>query len=152
MSAYPLAANPAETPAALDTTAKQTFEMRSPDCSADIYQLMAGLCVAARIGLEMPAEKALKIAKDTYVDMDIHKSENAAKLATLAQLPTCCAESAESLEKVRDIYQEADVFRPRMIDGILKSLRALGDSSLHSQARKNPGLMKQLVEQYFYCG
>ena len=100
----------------------------------------------------MQAEKVLKISQYTYVDMDIHKSENSAKLATLAQLPTCCAESAESLEKVRDLYQQADVFRPRMIDGILKSLKAQGDSSLHAQARKNPGLMKQLVEQYFYCG
>jgi glutamine synthetase len=84
--------------------------------------------------------------------MDIHKSENAAKLATLAQLPTCCAESAKSLEKDRELYQEADVFRPRMIEGIIRSLKAHGDSSLHDQARKNPGLMKQLVEQYFYCG
>lgn len=145
-------ANPIEPASNHDTTAKQTFEMRSPDCSADIYQLMAGLCVAARIGLEMPKEKALKIAEDTYVDMDIHKSENAAKLATLAQLPTCCAESAKSLEKDRDLYLKADVFRPRMIDGIIKSLKAHGDSALHDQARKNPGLMKQLVEQYFYCG
>ena len=145
-------ANPSEKPADMDTTAKQTFEMRSPDCSADIYQLMAGLCVAARKGLEMPKEDALKIAKDTYVDMDIHRSENAGKLATLAQLPTCCAESAACLEKVRDVYQEADVFRPRMIDGIIRSLQAHGDSSMHVQARKNSGLMKQLVEQYFYCG
>ena len=145
-------ANPVERPADRDTTAKQTFEMRSPDCSADIYQLMAGLCVAARKGLEMPKEEALKIAKDTYVDMDIHKSENAGKLATLAQLPTSCAESAACLEKVRSIYQEADVFRPRMLDGIIKSLNAHADAAMHAQARKNPGLMKQLVEQYFYCG
>jgi glutamine synthetase len=145
-------ANPAEKAADQDTTAKQTFEMRSPDCSADIYQLMAGLCVAARIGLEMPREKALKIAEETYVDMDIHKSENASKLATLAQLPTCCAESANALEKARSVYEQADVFRPRMIDGILKALRAHGDSALHAEARKNSGLMKQLVEQYFYCG
>ena len=48
------AANPQQPSADLDTTEKQTFEMRSPDCSADIYQLMAGLCVAAREGLELP--------------------------------------------------------------------------------------------------
>ena len=145
-------ANPAEPATERDTTAKQTFEMRSPDCSADIYQLMAGLCVAARKGLEMPREEALRIAEQTYVDMDIHKEENAARLATLDQLPTCCAESAESLEKDRSVYEQADVFRPRMIDGILKALRAHNDANLHTAARRNPGLMKQLVEQYFYCG
>lgn len=131
---------------------KQTFEMRSPDCSADIYQLMAGLCVAARIGLEMPREEALKLAADTYVDMDIHKEENAARLATLAQLPTCCTESADCLEAVRADYEKADVFRPRMIDGILKALRAHNDANLHREARNDTKLMRRLVAQYFYCG
>ena len=126
--------------------------MRSPDCSADIYQLMAGLCVAARIGLEMPEEEALKLAAETYVDMDIHRSENAARLATLKQLPTCCAESAACLEAVRDVYEKADVFRPRMIDGILKALRGQDDMDLHGKAQKDGALMKQLVARYFYCG
>ena len=39
-----------------------------------------------------------------------------------------------------------------MIEGILKALRAHNDANLHTAARSNPGLMKQLVEQYFYCG
>ena len=146
------AANPLEQQADHDTTGKQTFEMRSPDCSADIYQLMAGLCVAARKGLEMPREQALKLAAETYVDMDIHKKENAARLATLAQLPTCCTESANFLEKDRAIYEEADVFRPRMIDGILKALRAHNDANLHYEARNDTKLMRRLVAQYFYCG
>ena len=145
-------ANPLEKPAARDTTAKQTFEMRSPDCSADIYQLMAGLCVAARKGLEMPAEQALKLAQDTYVDMDIHKSENADRLKTLKQLPTCCMESAACLEKERAAFEEKDVFRPRMIDGILKALRAHNDENLHHEARNDTKLMRRLVTQYFYCG
>ncbi len=145
-------ANPLEESSDHDTTAKQTFEMRSPDCSADIYQLMAGLCVAARIGLEMEPEKALKLAAEKYVDMDIHRSENAARLATLESLPTCCAESADALEKVRKVYEAADVFRPRMIDGILQALRAHDDAKLQVMARREPELMRKLVDQYFDCG
>ena len=145
-------ANPKEKPSEKDTRAKQTFEMRSPDCSADIYQLMAGLCTAARIGLEMPVDKALKIAADKYVDMDIHKSENAAKLATLEALPTCCAESADCLEAARAAYEAEGVFTPRMIDGILKALRSHNDSGLHEAAIKDPELMSRLVDEYFYCG
>ena len=145
-------ANPLEKQAQHDTTAKQTFEMRSPDCSADIYQLMAGLCVAARKGLEMPREAALKLAQETYVDMDIHKSENAARLSTLKQLPTCCMESAACLEQDRSVYEEGGVFRPRMIDGIIKALRAHNDESLHREARGDTKLMRRLVQQYFYCG
>ena len=145
-------ANPAQKPSPLDTTTKQTFEMRCPDCSADIYQLMAGLCTAARKGLELPVEEALKIARDKYVDMDIHKSENAARLATLDSLPTCCAESADCLEKARAAFEEEGVFTPRMIDGIVKSLRAFQDNNLHEAARKDPDLMRRLVDTYFYCG
>ena len=145
-------ANPAESATSQDTTAKQTFEMRSPDCSADIYQLMAGLCVACRIGLEMPKEEALRIAEEKYVSMDIHKRENAARLATLEQLPACCVASAACLEKDRAVYERADVFRPRMIDGILKSLYAHDDARLHREASNDAALMRQLVAKYFYCG
>lgn len=145
-------ANPTEKSSDRDTTGKQTFEMRSPDCSADIYQLMAGLCVAAREGLEMPADAALRLADETYVDVDIHKSENAARLSTLRQLPTCCMDSADCLEKDRAVYEGAGVFRPRMIDGIIKALRQHNDANLHKEAHMDTKLMRRLVEQYFYCG
>ena len=144
--------NPAQKPVELDTKAKQTFEMRSPDCSADVYQLMAGLCVAARYGLEMDPAEALAKAEAAYVDMDIHKPENAARLASLASLPACCAESADRLEAVRDIFEKGGVFRPRMIDGILRQLRSYDDRHLHEDADRDPELMKSLVKEYFYCG
>ena len=145
-------ANPQMPASERDTTGKQTFEMRSPDCSADIYQLMAGLCVAARYGLEMPEAEALKKAADTYVDLDIHESENAQRLSQLDCLPTCCAESADCLEKVRSVFEAEGVFTPKMIDGILIGLRRYGDSDLHEAARKDPDLMHRLVKEYFYCG
>ena len=145
-------ANPGVAPASRDTSGKQTFEMRSPDCSADIYQLMAGLCVAARYGLEMPEAEALKLAADKYVSMDIHRSENAAKLATLDCLPANCAESADCLEKQREVFEAAGVFEKRMIDGIIKGLRRFDDRDLHEAARRDPDLMRKLVAEYFYCG
>lgn len=40
----------------------------------------------------------------------------------------------------------------RMIDGILQALRAHDDANLHEAARKNPDLMRSLVDQYFDCG
>ena len=146
------AANPEQPSEDHDTTGKQTFEMRSPDCSADIYQLMSGLCVAARYGLELPEDEALKIAADKYVDMDIHKSENASRLATLDSLPVCCCESADALLKNRTVFEAAGVFEPRMIDGIVKSLKAFNDKDLHRKAKEDPKLMGELVDKYFYCG
>ena len=144
--------NPAEKPVEQDAHAKQTFEMRCPDCSADIYQLMAGLCVAARKGLEMDPKEALAIAEAKYVDMDIHKPENAERLRSLDALPTCCAESADCLEAVREVYEAEGVFQPRMIDGVIKALRAHNDSGLHLEASRDKALMKHLVKKFFYCG
>ncbi len=50
---YVYVGNPLETPSHYDTTQKQTVEMRSPDGSADLYQLIAGLAVACRYGFEI---------------------------------------------------------------------------------------------------
>ena len=47
--------------------------MRSPDGSADLYQLIAGLAVACRHGFEI--ENALDIAEKTYVNVNIHQKE-----------------------------------------------------------------------------
>jgi len=144
--------NPCATEEVTDATGKQTFEMRSPDCSADIYQLMAGLCVAARKGLEMEPGKALALAAEKYVDMDIHRPEYAGKLASLECLPSCCAESADSLEKVRGVFEEEDVFTGFMIDGILHALRQYDDRGLYAKASGDKELMHKLVRRYFYCG
>ena len=100
----------------------------------------------------MPEEKALAIARDKYVDVDIHKSEFKDKLNTLASLPGSCYESALCLEKARDIFEDRGVFTKRMIDGIITSLCSFEDSDLRERAEKDPDLMKKLVEEYFYCG
>lgn len=44
-------ADPLEPPQQVDGTAGQTVEVRSPDGSAHVHLLLAGLAVAARIGL-----------------------------------------------------------------------------------------------------
>lgn len=143
-------ANPLEKPANYDTTQKQTVEMRSPDGSADIYQLIAGLAVACRYGFEM--ENALDIAEKTYVNVNIHKQENADKLKTLEQLPDSCTASAGCLEKQRAFFEKYNVFSPAMIDGIITKLRAYNDSTLRSDIKDKPIEMMELVEEFFHCG
>ena len=130
--------------------AKQTVEMRSPDGSADIYQLLAGLCVACRHGFEM--KDALAVAERNYVDVNIHDAANAAKLATLAQLPDSCEASADCLEKQRAVYEEYGVFSPAMIDGIIRQLRAFSDRTLRADIANDQERIAQLVKKYFHCG
>ncbi|MBP5795458.1 MAG: glutamine synthetase, partial [Bacteroidales bacterium] len=72
-------------------------------------------------------------------------------LATLKQLPACCEESAAALEEVRKAYEAADVFRPKMIDGIVKALRSYKDSNLYQAAIEDNNLMKKLVDQFYDC-
>lgn len=143
-------ANPLETNSNFDTTQKQTVEMRSPDGSADVYQLLAGLAVACRHGFEI--EKALDLATRTYVDVNIHKKENAAKLETLEQLPASCVASADCLQQQRAIYEKYNVFSPSMIDGIIAKLKAYNDASLRADLEHNQEAMLELVHRYFHCG
>ena len=143
-------ANPLEAPSHYDTTQKQTVEMRSPDGSADLYQLIAGLAVASRHGFEI--ENALEIAEKTYVNVNIHKKENEDKLKQLAQLPDSCAASADCLEKQRAIFEQYHVFSPAMVDGIISKLRSYEDRTLRSEVRDNQEEMLKLVNKYFHCG
>ena len=143
-------ANPQEPRSDYDTSQKQTVEMRSPDGSADVYQLIAGLVVACRYGFEL--DNALDIAERTYVNVNIHKKENASKLNDLAQLPDSCAASADCLESQRAIYESRGVFSPAMIDGILKVLRAYDDRTLREDIGNDRERMLELVHRYFHCG
>ena len=143
-------ANPKETAAAYNTAEKQTVEMRSPDASANVYLLMAGLAVACRYGFSL--KDGVKVADATYVNVNIHKKENEKLLNTLATLPDSCAASADCLEEQRAVYEEGGVFSPAMIDGILAQLRAFNDRTLRRDIQKMPGAVAKLVKDYFYCG
>ncbi|MCS2324316.1 glutamine synthetase family protein [Bacteroides fragilis] len=143
-------ANPLESDSNYDTTQKQTVEMRSPDGSADLYQLLAGLAVACRHGFEI--ENALAIAEQTYVNVNIHQKENADKLKALAQLPDSCAASADCLQKQRIIFEQYNVFSPAMIDGIISRLRSYNDATLRKDIQDKPEEMLALVSKFFHCG
>ena len=145
-----ITANPLESQSNYDTTQKQTVEMRSPDGSADLYQLIAGLAVACRHGFEL--ENALDIAEKTYVNVNIHQKENEDKLKALAQLPDSCTASAECLQQQREIFEKYNVFSPAMIDGIINKLQSYNDKILRSELKDNPEAMLALVNRYFHCG
>lgn len=130
-------------------SAKQTFEIRSGDGSADIYMYLAGLAVAVRHGFEM--KDALDEAARYYVDVDIHRPENAARLAALPTLPVGCHASAEALEKRASIFEEGGVFSPAMIAGVTARLRSFDESRVRD-ALADSTLMLDMVREFFHCG
>lgn len=144
------AANPGETEQVYDTSGKQTVEMRSPDGSADLYQLLAGLCVACRYGFEI--DNSLEIAKNTYVNVNIHEKQYADQLEKLEQLPDSCSTSADCLQKKRAVFEEYNVFSPTMIDGIIHELKAFDDKNLRKDIENNPNEVQTMVDRYFHCG
>ena len=119
------------------------------DGSADIYMLLAALAVAIRHGFEM--KDPLEVAARYYVDVDIHKPENAARLAALPTLPTGCHASAKVLEERASVFEEDGVFSHAMIKGVIARLRA-EDESRAADALKDPSLMMEMVKAHFYCG
>ena len=144
------AANPLESDRETKTTDKQTVELRSPDGSADIYLMLAGLVVAARTGFE--TENPLEITKQSYVDVNIHDKKSNPVLDSLKQLPSSCWESATELEKMREIYEKEGVFHPALIDGIIAKLKSYNDKNIREEIKRNPEIMKELVERFYHCG
>ena len=128
---------------------RQTVELRSGDGSADVYQLIAAMVVAARKGFEM--ENALDKAREYYVNVNIHKDENKDRLAQLKSLPDSCVASAEALRKDRAVFEEKDVFSPRLIDGIIASLQKFDDANLRKETADDPEKMMNLVKKYWHC-
>lgn len=143
-------ANPKEIATKHDHSDKQTIEFRCPDGSADIYLLLAGLCVAARHGFEM--ENALEIAAKTYVDVNIHREENRQKMESLAQLPASCWESALELERNRAVFEQYGVFNKQIIDDTIRQLKSYNDQHIREEIANNPTKMAEMVDTYFYCG
>ena len=145
-------ANPTDDSTPLDpaeAARKQTFEIRSADGSADVYMYIAALAVALRHGFEMP--DALEVAEQTYVDVDIHRSESGDIARRLASLPVDCNASADCLEARADIFTAAGVFSEKAIAGTCARLRAY-DSDEARRAMSDPGLMLELVRRHFHCG
>jgi len=143
-------ANPLENNDIIDFSTKQTVEVRSPDGSADIYLLLASITVAARHGFEM--DDPLKVAKDTYVDINIFDEENKERQEKLAQLPTSCVESARRLKEQSAYYTKYDVFPESVLKLLHDMLDGFNDEGLISKINNDDEKVMELVNKYFYCG
>ena len=142
-------ANPADKTEFPDMPSKQTVELRSPDGSADIYKLFAGLVIAVENGLEM--ENALENAGKLYVDYNVFKNNDKAYRKKLESLPASCWESAECLLSQRKFFERDGVFPAGVIDNVAAKLKAYNDKGLSEKLfNKNDEIIK-LVNEYLHC-
>ena len=140
--------NPLEKNDEVDFSYKQTIELRTPDGSANIYLLLAGMTVAARYGFEM--DNAVQYAKDRYVSVNIFEHEDVLK--RLDVLPDSCAASADLLEKDRALYEAKGIFTPALIDGIINDLRSYNDRTLRAEIGNDQQKVLDLVKTFIHCG
>lgn len=127
---------------------KQTIELRTPDGSANIYLLLAGIAVAIEHGLTN--EESIKLAEYLYVDALGEK--NRKNLNRLKTLPQSCYESAKRLEKDRKYYERGNVFPKQTINGILRKLCGYNDKRLKETLMKDVDKANELIERYIHCG
>lgn len=143
-------ANPAEPSGGAEKISRQTVELRSPDGSADIYLLMAGIAVAVQHGLEMPG--SLDMAERLYVDYDIFKEKDKSARKRLESLPASCHDSAEALLSLRKYFEKDGIFPAGVIDSIARRLKSYNDSKLSEELYGNNEAIASLVKQYLHCG
>lgn len=142
--------NPLEQPQNRDYSGKQTFELRSPDGSADIYLLIAGICAGARHGLEMP--DALEFAQRTFVDVNIFDSKYKSKQDNLPQLPYSCKAASEALLQMADVFKKYDVFTDQLINGIAHQLESFDDENLREKISGSNEETINVVKRFIHCG
>lgn len=137
-------ANPLEGAMDVDGAANQTVELRSPDGSAHVHLLLAGMACAARTGLL--GEDSLEVAERSYVAAD------ASTIPDLAQLPASCHESADALLADRAVYEDGGVFPAGLIDAQAALLRGYGDDHLSEKLYGHVDALAELVATHLHCG
>jgi len=126
---------------------KQTLEFRSPDASANIYLLLAGVAVAVEYGLTN--DRILKLADDLYVDTNVYDDKKVQ--AKLKELPGSCYESAEYLEKDKPLYEKENVFPREVLDGTVQKLKNYEDEKL-GETLKDVDKANEFMKRYLHCG
>jgi len=119
--------NPQQKEQLLSEDSRQTVELRSPDGSAIVHLLLAGMAMAAEWGLT--SDESLDLSDKLYVTGNIFNNQKLLK--KLPSLPKSCVESARLLVKKRTLYQREDIFPKSMIDYVAELLQAEKDESMN---------------------
>lgn len=133
--------NPADQTGYLEQVSQQTVELRSPDGSALVHLLLAGLAMAADWAFRQDlsifqGEQPLELAKKLYVKGNIFEDKKL--LETLPKLPGSCVESARVLNEKRELYERDGVFPSSIIDYMVKRLESEDDEFMNKKLADLP--------------
>jgi glutamine synthetase len=113
---------------------RQTVELRSPDGSAIVHLLLAGIVMAAEWGCR--DRQSLDIAKRLYVAGNIF--QNTKLLGSLEALPRSCVESSRILLAKRNLYERETIFPASVIEYVAELLRAENDEEMNVRLADMP--------------
>ncbi len=119
--------NPQQTTSLDQSDSRQTVELRSPDGSALVHLLLAGITMAAEWGMAHP--ESATIADRLYVTGNIFQDRQL--LARLDSLPTSCVESSRLLQAKRELYERDGIFPPSIIDYMAAMLKKENDENMN---------------------
>jgi glutamine synthetase len=134
--------NPAETSDFTDERGgRQTAELRSPDGSAMIHLMLAGIAMAANWAFrgDMSLFKEygpLELADNLYVKGNIFADKDLLK--RLPVLPASCVESSRVLLRKRSHYERDGIFPPSVIDYVAGMLQAENDEFMNKKLADIP--------------
>jgi glutamine synthetase len=124
---------------------RQTVEFRSPDGSALVHLLLAGVIMAADWAFS--DDESLAVANRYYLKKELAKEEEL--LDSLPVLPSSCGESARILVSNREFYERDGIFPAPMIDYIVEKLN---EENIEVHALSSSVDMRKLMHKYLHIG
>ncbi|MDH4197450.1 MAG: glutamine synthetase family protein [Candidatus Aminicenantes bacterium] len=126
--------NPGETAATKASAGRQTVELRSPDGSAMIHLILAGIVMAADWAFQengelLPENGPLQVAERLYVKGNIFADKEL--LQRLPNLPSSCVGSSRLLLQKRDLYEREGIFPPSVIEYVARLLAKEDDEFMN---------------------
>lgn len=133
--------NPQEPATEKERAPRQTIELRSPDGSAHVHLLLAGIAAAADWAFGQDESLfqpnwPLELAAEYYVKGNTFNDPEFLKKLPL--LPRSCVESSRLLLAKRHLYERNGVFPPQVIDYMASLLRAEEDEFMNENLAKLP--------------
>lgn len=113
---------------------RQTVELRSPDGSAIVHLLLAGIVMAANWGFS--DAESLELSEKLYVTGNIFKDENL--LRSLSSLPGSCVASSRVLQEQRALYEKEGVFPASVVDYVVSRLSSQNDEDMNIRLADMP--------------
>jgi glutamine synthetase len=124
---------------------RQTVEFRSPDGSALLHLVLAGIIMAAEWAFA--DDESLVLADRLYVKKEETADEDI--LEDLPVLPSSCGESARILDSNRTFYEREGIFPSNLIDYIVK---ILNEESIKVHSLSGYVDMRKLMHKYLHIG